>query len=78
MHQRIYSLSERILDTLNETEENVWDGEKIQSEKFEIKFDNVHFSYEGEREQIKGVSFTVPKNSFTAIVGPRKRIIECI
>ena len=43
---------------------------KIQSEKFEIKFDNVHFSYEGEREQIKGVSFTVPKNSFTAIVGP--------
>ncbi|MFR8249048.1 MAG: ABC transporter ATP-binding protein [Lachnospiraceae bacterium] len=66
----IKGASERILDTLNETEENVWDGEKIQSEKFEIKFDNVHFSYEGEREQIKGVSFTVPKNSFTAIVGP--------
>ncbi len=35
----------------------------------EIEFKNVHFGY-NEREVLKDVSFTVPKNSMTALVGP--------
>ena len=35
----------------------------------EIEFKNVHFGYD-EREVLKDVSFTVPKDSMTALVGP--------
>ncbi len=35
----------------------------------EIEFRNVHFGY-NEREVLKDVSFTVPKDSMTALVGP--------
>jgi len=35
----------------------------------ELAFDNVHFSY-GERQILKGVSFTVPAGKRVAIVGP--------
>ncbi len=35
----------------------------------EIEFKNVHFGY-NEREVLKDVSFTVPKDSMTALVGP--------
>ncbi len=35
-----------------------------------IKFDNVHFSYQPERQILKGVSFEVPAGKTVAIVGP--------
>ena len=35
-----------------------------------IRFEDVRFGYEAEREILKGVSFTVPAGSRTAIVGP--------
>jgi ABC-type transport system involved in Fe-S cluster assembly fused permease/ATPase subunit len=38
--------------------------------KGEVAFEDVHFSYDPEREILKGVSFTVPAGNTTAIVGP--------
>ena len=35
-----------------------------------IKFENVRFSYDSNREILKGVSFEVPANATVAIVGP--------
>jgi ATP-binding cassette, subfamily B, heavy metal transporter len=35
-----------------------------------IRFDNVHFAYDPERQILKGVSFTVPAGQTYAVVGP--------
>ena len=35
-----------------------------------IKFDDVHFAYQSERQILKGVSFEVPAGKTVAIVGP--------
>ncbi|QAY97425.1 metal ABC transporter permease [Methylovirgula ligni] len=35
-----------------------------------LRFDNVHFSYDPEREILKGISFDVPPGKTLAIVGP--------
>ena len=37
--------------------------------KGDIEFDDVHFSYDGENEVLKGVSFSVPAGKTVAIVG---------
>ena len=34
-----------------------------------IRFDNVHFSYDGNREILKGVDLTIPRGKMIAIVG---------
>lgn len=36
----------------------------------EVRFENVHFAYEREREILHGVSFTVPAGKTVAVVGP--------
>src|SRR6185295_174189 len=36
----------------------------------EVRFDDVHFHYEREREILKGISFAVPAGRTVAIVGP--------
>ncbi|SNY91077.1 ATP-binding cassette, subfamily B [Cohaesibacter sp. ES.047] len=36
---------------------------------FEVSFDNVRFGYDSERDVLKGLTFTVPERSMTAIVG---------
>jgi ATP-binding cassette subfamily B protein len=41
-----------------------------QDEPAEIRFENVHFSYNPDREILKGVSFTVPAGHKIAVVGP--------
>ncbi len=48
-------------------------GAKIlpaQGAPAEIRFENVHFSYNPDREILKGVSFTVPAGHKIAVVGP--------
>ena len=45
------------------------DGHEIVLTRFDISFEHVHFSY-GAREVLHDVSFTIPQNSTTAIVGP--------
>ena len=34
-----------------------------------VKFENVHFSYEEDREILKGISFEIPAGSFVALAG---------
>lgn len=66
----IKGASERIMSTLNEREENISEGEEFKNEKIDMYFENVSFSYDGCTQHLKNVSFDVPQNSFTAIVGP--------
>lgn len=41
----------------------------IELKKFDIEFNHVSFSYDEKTEVIKDVSFTIPQNTMTAIVG---------
>lgn len=45
------------------------DGKDIKPKGYDIKLDNVSFSYD-KRKIIDGVSLTIPQNTTTAIVGP--------
>ena len=42
----------------------------LKVERGEVRFENVRFSYDPEREILHGVSFTVPAGKKVAIVGP--------
>lgn len=44
-------------------------GKDIKLNSYDIEFKNVSFSY-GNREVIHNVSFTIPQNTVTAVVGP--------
>ena len=47
-----------------------YSGEKVFTDNFNLEFRNVNFSYKEGIEVLKDVSFTVPQNSITALVGP--------
>ena len=68
----ILSVTDSVLDRLEElegTELPDQDGKDISLEHYDICFDHVSFGY-GTREVIHNVSFQLPQNSATAIVGP--------
>jgi ATP-binding cassette subfamily B protein len=44
-------------------------GRDIQLSQYDIRFRNVTFAYE-KRDVLKNISFTIPENTTTAIVGP--------
>lgn len=44
-------------------------GEKLEGRELELCFSDVHFSYEEDREILKGVAVTFPPGSFTSIAG---------
>ena len=46
------------------------DGKKIELDKFDIVFENVVFSYDGQTPLIQNISFRIPERTMTAIVGP--------
>lgn len=60
------SAGRKILSLLNQPDP-VWGAENVIDT--ELKLDNVTFSYDGERDVLKNVSVTFPKNNMTAIVG---------
>ncbi len=63
---------ERIFSIL-ETESEVKDKEEakeVASFDKTIEFRDVHFSYDGQREVINGVNFTINKGETVALVGP--------
>ena len=60
------SAGKKILSLLNQPDP-VWGTENVTDT--ELKLDNVTFSYDGERDVLKNVSVTFPKNNMTAIVG---------
>jgi len=45
------------------------DGRDVELSSYDIQFQNVTFAYE-ERAVLKNVSFTIPENTTTAIIGP--------
>jgi ABC-type multidrug transport system fused ATPase/permease subunit len=45
------------------------DAIELPSPLGEVKFNNVKFSYQGKEPAIKGISFTIPPGTKTAIVG---------
>ncbi|MFI3316712.1 MAG: ABC transporter ATP-binding protein [Rikenellaceae bacterium] len=63
--ERIFS----ILETKSQIEDSA-DAVQITSFGDSIEFRDVHFSYDGQREVIGGVSFTVKKGQTVALVGP--------
>lgn len=59
----------RLIDTEPEVVDAA-DARPLQISGGEIRFEDVHFSYDPGRVILKGVSFTVPAGTKTAIVGP--------
>lgn len=57
------------LDALKEEHYIDKDGREIQLDHYDISFRNVDFGYD-ERKVLKGVTFTIPEKTSTAIVGP--------
>ncbi len=45
-------------------------AKELKDAKGEIRFDHVHFSYDGERQILKDISFTLHSGDCVAIVGP--------
>ena len=60
------SAGRKILSLLNQPDP-VWGAENVTDT--ELKLDNVTFGYDGERDVLKNISVTFPKNNMTAIVG---------
>jgi len=64
--------AERIFDALNTDASlpQIENAKTLASFDNEIRFDNVSFSYDGEEEVLKDISFTVQKGQQIALVGP--------
>ncbi|MDR9418591.1 ABC transporter ATP-binding protein [Gracilimonas sp.] len=64
--------SERIFELLEETPEieNNPDAEFLKSVNGEVVVEGLWFSYEGEKDVLKGVSFSVEAGKTVALVGP--------
>jgi ATP-binding cassette subfamily B protein len=62
---------EKMFDILDQTPKIIDkdDAKDLKVTKGEVVFENVKFSYETEREILKGISFRVPENNKIAIVG---------
>ena len=68
----ILSVTDSVLDRLEELEQTEFidqNGRDIPLDRWDISFDHVSFGY-GSREVLHDVSFQIPQNTTTAIVGP--------
>ena len=57
------------LETIESAEVIDKDGKSVEIRAYDIRFDNVTFAYD-KKNVLTGVSFYVPQNTTTAIVGP--------
>lgn len=64
------SNTEDLRDIMELDEENILDGEGIESGPVSVEFRNVSFAYSNEKKILNDISFKVPKGSTVAIVGP--------
>jgi ATP-binding cassette subfamily B protein len=67
MQQNAASISRAFKLLQNGDEEK--SGEKLQIDKGEIQFENVHFKYNANKEILKGLTFTIQPGKITALVG---------
>ncbi|MCW3463145.1 ABC transporter ATP-binding protein [Chitinophaga nivalis] len=58
------------LDEILFSHEQETAGHEVLSDDFSIRFENVSFSYDGKRNVLERVNFTVPQGTITALVGP--------
>lgn len=58
-----------IAKILNTEPENLETGKSVDHTNEDIRFENVTFSYDGERKILDNVSFKIPSGKVTAIVG---------
>ncbi|MDE5962432.1 MAG: ABC transporter ATP-binding protein/permease, partial [Alistipes sp.] len=63
--ERIFS----IIDTVSEIQDKP-DAVELKEFKDKIEFRDVHFSYDGSREVIDGISFEIKRGQTVALVGP--------
>ena len=61
--------TEQFLAELAEIEEPEGGDQRVPSEVQEVKFDDVHFSYDEDEKVLKGVDFDIEKGEFIAFVG---------
>ena len=59
--------TQAFLDELEDRQE--FDGNRSISSVSQVEFDNVEFSYDGEEQVLRGVSFEVERGQFIAFVG---------
>ena len=59
----------KLLDTQPEIEDAP-DARELVVDRGEVRFEDVHFSYQPEREVLHGVSFEIPAGHKLAVVGP--------
>src|SRR5690606_7545952 len=68
--QKAKGATERIIQTLEEDEEDFHSGDEVEASDQPIIFKNVSFAYEADEHVLKDVSFTIEPGKVTAIVGP--------
>ncbi|GMA49801.1 multidrug ABC transporter permease [Alicyclobacillus contaminans] len=61
--------AERVFELLDEPGEPLVDADAVPRFRGDIEFDQVHFSYDGKHEVLKGISFTARQGQTVAIVG---------
>ncbi|WP_028563925.1 ABC transporter ATP-binding protein [Paenibacillus pinihumi] len=68
--QKARGATERIVDTLRESEENFAGGVALENPQRPITLEEVTFAYEEKEPVLDRVSFTIDPGKVTAIVGP--------
>lgn len=68
--QKSIGATERIIEILAETEENLTLGERVGSIKQPLILDDISFEYKGERLILKDMTATLEAGTVTALVGP--------
>ena len=66
---RNLTISKDKIGTIFKEEEEKECGKEFSPGTFDVRFDHVRFSYDREEPVLKDVSFQIPENSLTAIVG---------
>ena len=62
--ERLFALQQQHLEI-----QDAPDAHPLQTTACSVSFDDVHFSYDGQREILHGVSFNIPAGSSLAVVG---------
>jgi len=68
--QKANGATERMMQTLNEQEEDFNAGHEVTDAKLPVKIENLSFGYKQDEPILQGVSFQMEPGTVTAVVGP--------